>query len=43
MNSKIYWIIVITNLILSFISFNGVVIANISYLAYRSMRERNDR
>lgn len=42
MKWKIYFIIVITNLLLSIISFKGVIIGNVSYLVYRSIIKNNE-
>ena len=42
MKWKIYFIIVITNLLLSIIGFKGVIIANVSYLVYRSIIKNNE-
>lgn len=41
MNYKMYFIILISNLILSNISFNGVIIGNLSFLVYRSITKEN--
>lgn len=43
MNYKIYFIILISNLFLSVISFNGVIIGNLSYLVYRSITRKSNK
>lgn len=43
MNYKMYFIILIANLLLSMISFKGVVIGNLSFLVYRNITNKSDK